>query len=69
MNFSPSPKELKRYKAFHKKHLKCRPKKTDAMEQFDPVAWVLSPIGIGTVVKVVCPYCGAIKDITDTDLW
>ena len=29
----------------------------------------LSPIGIGTVIKVKCPVCGEEEDITDINCW
>lgn len=28
-----------------------------------------TPTGIGVAVKIVCPYCGRIGDITDIDSW
>lgn len=51
-------------------HKRCRPKKnSDAITQYAPFKYVLTPLGIGTAVEIICPYCGKKKDITDVDSW
>ena len=58
--------EQKRFDAFRKSHKKCRPNK---VEIGLPYSFIFTPTRIGTAVKVVCPYCGKTKDITNVDCW
>ena len=59
--------EQKRFDAFRKSHKKCKPNK--GLEVGLPYSFIFTPTGIVTTVKVVCPYCGKTKDITNVDCW
>lgn len=62
--------EEERANAFMEKHKACRPKKNnDMFQQFAPYSYIFTPTGISVGVKIVCPYCGKEKDITDYDCW
>ena len=56
-----SDKEMLRFKEFKHSHYK-------SCETSD-VLVLLSPTGIGTVIKLKCPKCGEEVDITDIDCW
>ena len=56
-----SDKEMLRFKEFKHSHYKsCGT---------SDVLVLLSPTGIGTVIKLKCPKCGEEVDITDIDCW
>jgi hypothetical protein len=56
--------ENKRANAFIKKHeKKCR------KDKHLLYSYVFTPTGIGIAVKIICPYCGEEKDITNVDCW
>ena len=56
-----SDKEMLRFKEFKHSHYKsCGT---------SDVLVLLSPTGIGTVIKLKCPKCGGEVDITDCDHW
>lgn len=54
--------EYERDKAFKEKHYKqCK--------NGNHFIYDLQGTGIGTIIKIKCPICGAEEDITDTDSW
>ena len=56
-----SDKEMSQFKEFKHNHYKsCRT---------DDVCVLLSPTGIGTIIKLKCCECGEEVDITDIDSW
>ena len=57
-----SPKEYKRDKAFRDRHYQLC--KNGSRFIYD-----LQGTGIGTVVKIKCPICGAEEDMTDIESW
>lgn len=57
-----SPKEYERDKAFRDRHYQLC--KNGSRFIYD-----LQGTGIGTVVKIKCPICGAEEDITDIESW
>ena len=61
--------EEKRAEDFITEHKRCRPHGKDPYRQFAPFSYILTPTGIGNSVKIQCPYCGKIKDITNIDCW
>lgn len=61
-----SEKELKAYKAFSKKHAKCRSMHVNAGKY--PYV-IENYVGVGVCREVVCPVCNEKKDITDLKAW
>ena len=56
------PKEKDRIKAFKQKHYeKC--------SNSNEYTYHMTGTGIGTVVKVQCPVCKEIQDVTDVESW
>ena len=56
-----SDKEMLQFREFKHSHYKsCRTSDTCVL---------LSPTGIGTIIKLKCPKCGKELDITDCDHW
>ena len=56
-----SDKEMLQFKEFKHNHYKsCKT---------SDVCVLLSPIGIGTIIKLKCPKCGEEVNITDIDHW
>lgn len=54
-------KEKERAVAFIKKHRQsCHNSAT---------RYELQGAGIGTIIKIICPVCGEVEDITDSDSW
>jgi len=67
VGFLNSEKELKAFKRFCKKHVKCQ---LSAKVNGGKVPYVIfNGTGIGTCKKVVCQVCGEEKDITDISVW
>ena len=51
-------------------HKRCRPKiNSDTLPQYAPFSYIFTPLGIGTSIKIKCPYCGKEKNITDISSW
>ena len=62
-----SRKEKKDWEKFYREHEKCRSALKINAGRIPYVVEVGT--GIGTCRKVVCPICGAEKDITDISVW
>lgn len=61
------PEEMKRYKAFEKRHIdSCRRTKYTGSQC--PYV-IVNGTGVGTLYKVVCPVCGEEEDITHVESW
>jgi len=70
IKFELNEVEEKKAESFKKWHKRCRPNKNnDTIPQYAPFKYVLTPLGIGTAIEIICPYCGKKKDITDIDSW
>lgn len=54
-------KEKERAEVFIKKHHKSCHNNT--------IRYELQGAGIGTIIKIICPVCGEVEDITDSDSW
>lgn len=65
-NYKLSDIENEMANTFKELHKKCRPK---GREVYAPYSYIFTPTGIGVAVKIVCPYCGENKDITDVGCW
>lgn len=62
-----SQKEKDRYKQFEQKHMHNR---LESKANGGRAPYLIpNGTGIGTILKVVCPICGASEDITDTEAW
>ena len=62
-----SEKELKAFKAFSKKHAKCR---ANFKADNGRAPYIIPDgTGLGTCVTAVCPVCGEKKEITDISVW
>lgn len=59
--------EEKRVNNFKIWHKRCQPKNT--FKEYKPFKYEFAPNGIGVAVKIMCPYCNKVKDISDIDSW
>lgn len=70
VSFELNEVEEKRANNFKQWHKRCRPKdNNDMFKQYAPFKYIFTPLGIGTDIEIVCPYCGKTKSITDIDCW
>ena len=70
INFTDS--EYTASREFKKEHRDCC-KKIFRKEYFSATGgaftYIITPTGLGNIIKIKCNSCGKIKDITDEDSW
>ena len=67
--FVMSDKEKKANAEFKNKHYKMCAEPLHNKAKGNTYIYELTGTGIGTVIKIKCPICGAEEDITDMDNW
>lgn len=52
---------------FQREHIDCKNEFSSSVG--GRLSYIITPTGLGNIVKVRCNYCGEIRDLTNYDSW